>query len=73
MFSFSAWDIVGSVAVLGQMQGVNIIINLFCGTIVNAAYGIANTVNNIINTFAANIVTAASPQIVKSYAQKHLD
>lgn len=73
MFSFSAWDIVGTVAVLGQMQGVNIIINLFCGTIVNAAYGIANTVNNIINTFAANIITAASPQIVKSYAQKHLD
>lgn len=73
MFSFSAWDVVGSLAVLGQMQGVNIIINLFCGTIVNAAYGIASTVNNIINTFAANIVTAASPQIVKSYAQKHLD
>lgn len=73
MFSFSAWDVVGSLAVLGQMQGVNIIINLFCGTIVNAAYGIATTVNNIINTFAANIITAASPQIVKSYAQKHLD
>lgn len=73
MFSFSAWDVVGSLAVLGQMQGVNIIINLFCGTIVNAAYGIASTVNNIINTFAANIITAASPQIVKSYAQKHLD
>lgn len=73
MFSFSAWDVVGSLAVLGQMQGVNIIMNLFCGTIVNAAYGIATTVNNIINTFAANIITAASPQIVKSYAQKHLD
>lgn len=73
MFSFSAWDVVGSLAVLGQIQGVNIIINLFCGTIVNAAYGIASTVNNIINTFAANIIAAASPQIVKSYAQKHLD
>jgi len=72
MFSFSAWDVVGSLAVLGQIQGVNIIINLFCGTIVNAAYGIATTVNNIINTFAANIITAASPQIIKSYAQKHL-
>lgn len=73
MFSFSAWDVVGSLAVLGQMQGVNVIINLFCGTIVNAAYGIATTVNNIINTLAANIITAASPQIVKSYAQKRLD
>lgn len=73
MFSFSAWDVVGSLAVLGQMQGVNVLINLFCGTIVNAAYGIATTVNNIINTFAANIIIVASPQIVKSYAQKHLD
>lgn len=73
MFSFSVWDVVGSIAVVGQMQGVNIIINLFCGTLVNAAYGIATTVNNIVNTFAANILTATNPQIVKSYAQKHLD
>lgn len=73
MFSFSAWDVVGSMAVIGQMQGINIIINLFCGTIVNAAYGIATTVNNVINTFATNIIIAANPQIVKSYAQRHLD
>lgn len=73
MFSFSAWDVMGSMAVIGQMQGINIIINMFCGTVVNAAYGIANTVNNIVNTFAANIIIAANPQIVKSYAQRQLD
>lgn len=29
MFSFSAWDVVGSLASIGQLQGVNIVINMF--------------------------------------------
>ena len=73
MFSFSAWDVVGSMAVIGQLQGVNIVINMFCGTVVNAAYGIAKTVNNIIMAFVGNFMAATNPQIIKSYAQKHLE
>lgn len=72
MFSFSAWDVVGSLASIGQLQGVNIVINMFCGTIVNAAYGIATTVNNIVMGFVNNFMMASNPQIVKTYAQNQL-
>ena len=73
MFSFSAWDIVGSMASIGQSQGVNIVINMFCGTVVNAAYGISATVNNLVMGFVNNFLMAANPQIVKYYAQKQLN
>ena len=68
----SAWDVVGSLASIGQLQGVNIVINMFCGTIVNAAYGIATTVNNIVMGFVNNFMMASNPQIVKTYAQNQL-
>lgn len=73
MFSFSGWDIIGSLASLGQMQGVNIVINIFCGTIVNAARGISVTVNNVTMAFVNNFLMAANPQIIKSYAQNKLE
>lgn len=72
MFSFSAWDIIGSMASIGQSQGVNIVINIFCSTVVNAAYGISITVNNIVMGFVNNFLMAANPQIVKYYAQNQL-
>lgn len=72
MFSFSAWDVIGSMSSIGQSQGVNIVINMFCGTLVNAAYGISTTVNNIVMGLVNNFLMAANPQIVKSYAQKQL-
>ena len=72
MFSFSAWDVIGSLSSIGQSQGVNIVINIFCGTVVNAAYGISTTVNNVVMGFVNNFLMAANPQIIKSYAQKQL-
>ena len=72
MFSFSVWDIIGSMASIGQMQGVNIIINLFCGTVVNAARAISVTVNNIAIGFVNNFLMAVTPQIVKNYAKKQM-
>ena len=72
MFSFSAWDTIGSMAMIGQTQGVNIVINIFCGTVVNAARGISVTVNNLIMSFVNNFLMAANPQIVKNYASGNL-
>jgi len=66
--SFSGWNIFGCGAVALQGQGVNILLNMFFGTIVNAARGIAFQVNNIILQFVNNFQTAVNPQIVKLYA-----
>lgn len=71
MFSFSAWDMVGNLAGICQTQGVSIVLNMFCGTVVNAAQGIANQVNSIIMQFVNNFLVAVNPQVVKYYASGH--
>lgn len=68
MISFSGWNTFGVVANIANSQGVNIILNLFFGAIINASYGIATQVNNAIQQFVFNFQLAMNPQIVKLYA-----
>lgn len=68
MFNFAGWNFIGASSAVLRDQGGNIVINLFCGPIVNAARGIAFQVNNAICGFVTNFMTALNPQITKSYA-----
>jgi len=72
MFSYSSWNMVGGLAGILANYGVNIITNLFFGTAVNAARGIANQVSGMVSQFYSNFQMASNPQIVKYYAQKDL-
>jgi O-antigen/teichoic acid export membrane protein len=72
MSSFSIWIFIGSVALTLKDQGVNLILNLFYGPILNAARSIAITVSNSVNQFCGNFMTAVNPQIMKSYASNDL-
>lgn len=73
MSSFAGWNFIGCTAGLLKDQGVNILLNLFIGPIINAARGIANTVNNVLASFSGNFMTALNPQITKSYAAGNYD
>jgi Na+-driven multidrug efflux pump len=66
MYIFTGWNLFGSVARLSRGQGISIVLNLFFGTVMNAAYGIANQVSNQLNTFSVMMLKAINPQIVKS-------
>jgi len=68
MASFSGWVVIGMCAATSQGQGLNMLLNMFFGTVVNAARGIAFQVNNIIMQFVNNFQVAVNPQIVKLYA-----
>lgn len=68
MFSFAGWNFIGSSSIVLKNQGINIILNIFFGPVVNAARGIAMQVNTAINSFVQNFMTAVNPQITKSYA-----
>lgn len=72
MLAFSGWNVMGCGAVTLQGQGVNILLNMFCGTVVNAARGIAVQVNNVVVQFVNNFQTATTPQIVKLYSAGEL-
>ena len=69
MLSFSGWNIFGTFANMMREQGLNMILNLFFGPVVNAARGVAFQVTGGLQGFVANISTAMRPQIVQSYSQ----
>lgn len=73
MIGFSGWSLFGSVAQMTANQGLNILLNLFFGVVVNAAMGIANQVNSAVVQFVSNFQVAFRPQIVKYYAQNNLE
>lgn len=68
LVSYSGWNLFGNIAAVAKGQGVSIILNIFFGTVVNAAQGIANQVYGAVNSFVTNFQMASNPQIIKSYA-----
>lgn len=66
--SYAGWNLFGALASVFNNQGVNIVLNIFFGPIVNAARGISYQVNWAINQFTQNFMTATHPQIIKYYA-----
>ncbi len=65
---YSGWNLFGNVAVVARGQGNNLVLNLFYGTIVNAAYGITQQLQAAIQMFVSNLQLAFNPQIIKSFA-----
>ena len=67
MLGFVSWNALGSLAVVVRNQGIAVLLNVYFGTIVNAAYGVANQVNSLILSFASALTTVFAPTIIKSY------
>ena len=68
IFSFAGWNIGGNLAVAGYTQGLNVLLNIFFGPVVNAARGVAVQVQGTVYRFCSSFQTAINPQITKSYA-----
>ena len=73
LFQFAGWNLFGSLANVGLDQGLNILLNIFFGPVVNAARGIAFQVKSLVTSFAGNVQIAATPQIIKYYAAGDLE
>jgi O-antigen/teichoic acid export membrane protein len=68
LISYAGWNLWGNVASVIMGQGVNILLNIFFGPVVNAARGIAYQVKGAMGQFVGNFQIAMNPQIIKSYA-----
>ena len=66
LFIYNNWTLLGSAADVARNQGSNMIINLFFGTVVNAAYAISYQVMHHIAIFITNFDKAVAPQIVQN-------
>ncbi len=73
MFSFAGWSFFGSGSWQLMTQGVNLLLNVYFGVVVNAARGIAMQVDTAVMQFVNNFTTAINPQITKSYAINEKD
>ena len=73
VLSFTGWIFVGTVASVGRIQGAAMIINVFFGTILNAAFGFASQVNHATGMFTSTLRQAAIPQIMKSQSAGNQD
>lgn len=72
MFGFSSWSFFNNTSFILNNQGVNMLMNVYFGVVVNAARGIAVQVENAVLNFVNNFTMAINPQITKSYASGDL-
>lgn len=73
MSSFAGWSFFGNLAGITYTQGLNLLLNIFFGPVVNAARGVAIQVQNIVQQFIRNFQMALNPQITKTYAANELE
>ncbi|SKA29269.1 Na+-driven multidrug efflux pump [Chitinophaga eiseniae] len=66
MFTYAGWNMFGAGSVVARNQGLALVLNVFFGAIVNAAYGIAYQVNAQLSYFSVTMLRALNPQIIKS-------
>jgi len=73
LLSFSGWNMLGTASWIAVTTGMNIVLNMYFGTVVNAARGIAIQISGKVDQFVQNIQSAAVPQIIQLYANKEYE
>lgn len=73
MLGFSGWNIVGNLASVCNSQGLNMVMNAFFGTAINAARGIAFQVHGLVQQLIGNFQLAVKPQVIKYYAAGQME
>ena len=73
MMSFAGWSFWGNIAGILYTQGLNMLLNVFFGPVVNAARAIAVQVQGAVQHFVSNFQMALNPQITKTYASGEID
>lgn len=73
IFAFSGWDVIGALTVATQGQGINILLNIYFGPLINAARAIAYQVQGAFQQFTSSFMTAVNPELVKSFAKEEYD
>ncbi len=68
MTNIAGWSLFGNIAGVFYTQGLNVLLNMFFGPVVNSARAIAVTIQGVVTGFVSNFQMALNPQITKSYA-----
>lgn len=66
MISFAGWNMLNIASGMISLFGMNVVVNHYFGTEVNAAMGIATQLSGVMMGLSANMLKAVTPVIVKS-------
>ena len=66
MGAYSGWVTIEIASHIAKGEGIPILLNLFFGTIVNAAYGVSGQVRQNISFFSEMIFKSSNPQVVRN-------
>lgn len=70
LLGYTSWSMFGALAGGANNQGVNLLLNSFCGPLVNTSYSVSYQVSNIFQMFGVNLFNAIRPPMIKKYATK---
>ena len=73
LLRYGGWDLFGNLAVVCKGQGVNLLLNVFFGPVVNAARAIAFQIQGAVLQFVSNFMTAVRPKVIKNYAEGNVE
>lgn len=73
MVAFAGWSLWGHMSSVFNSQGLNMLLNVFFGPVVNAARAVAVQVQSAIMQFTVNFQMALNPQITKTYARGEME
>lgn len=65
---YCSWNMMQVLNLMLHTQCIAVLVNLFFGTVMNAAYGIAIQLSNVLKNFVKSFTMAAVPQIMKNYS-----
>ena len=70
---YSSWMMLYGFSEVSYVQGINMLLNIFFNTTVNAARAIAYQIYGAIKLFGVNFFKAVEPQMTKLYAKNELE
>ena len=70
MLSFISLLLITVLCSLAKTQGLIILINIFFGLVINAAYAVAVQVSNMVNNFSQSFKQSMVPQMMAAYGAK---
>ena len=73
MAGYSGWITVESVCHIAKGEGIPVVLNLFFGTGVNAAYGVSTQVRHNIGSFSEMIFKSSNPQVMRNIGDGFID
>ncbi|RKD91980.1 lipopolysaccharide biosynthesis protein [Mangrovibacterium diazotrophicum] len=66
IFFFTGYSSFGAISDLVRTQGIGVVLNLFFGVLINAAYALVLQINGQLRFFASSLMMTLNPQIIKA-------